>query len=122
MAFASLPSCVEHVRSGRLRALGVSSPRRSAAAPDVPAIAEVIPGFIGELWIGLLGVAGTPAPIINRLAEAMTAVVASPVVLDKFKTIGVDPLSGGPARLTTILKEDIVRWGPIVKASGAMVD
>ncbi len=122
MAFASLPSCVEHVRSGRLRALGVSSPRRSAAAPEVPAIAEVIPGFIGELWIGLLGVAGTPAPIIDRLAEAMTHVVANPVLLDKFKTIGVDPLSGGPARLTSILKDDIVRWGPIVKASGAMVD
>lgn len=122
MAFASLPSCVEYIRSGRLRALGVSSPRRSAAAPDVPAIGEALPGFAGELWIGVLGVAGTPAPIIQRLAADLTAVVANPAVLEKFKAIGVEPLSGGPSALSRILKDDIERWAPIVRKSGAVVD
>lgn len=122
MAFASLPSCIEHVRSGRLRALGVSSPRRSPAAPDVPAIAETIPGFSGELWVGLFAVAGTPAPVIKRLADEVTAATAAPDVLERFKTLGVEPLTGGPSRLAAMLKTDMAVWAPIVKASGAAVD
>jgi tripartite-type tricarboxylate transporter receptor subunit TctC len=122
LAFASLPSCIEHVRSGRLRALGVSSPKRSPAAPDVPAIAEFVPGFSGELWVGLYAVAGTPAPVIKRLSEEVAIATADPTVLEKFKVLGVEPLSGGPARLAEMLKEDLARWAPIVKASGATID
>ena len=122
IAFASLPSCIEHVRSGRLRALGVSSPRRSPAAPDVPAIAEFVPGFSGELWVGLYAAAGTPAPIIKKLSDEVAAATAAPEVLEKFKVLGVEPLAGGPDRLAEMLKEDLARWAPIVKASGAAVD
>jgi tripartite-type tricarboxylate transporter receptor subunit TctC len=122
IAFASLPSCLEHVRGGRLRALGVSSPKRSPALPDVPAIAEVVPGFAGELWVGLFAVAGTPAPVVKRLSDAVATATASPEVLGKFKALGVEPLGGGPAQLASMLKEDMARWAPIVKASGAAVD
>ena len=122
IAFASMPSCIEHVRSGKLRALGVSSPKRSPALPDVPAIAEAVPGFSGELWVGLFAVAGTPAPVVKRLADAVASAMASPDVLGKFKTLGVEPLSGGPAQLASMLKDDLARWAPIVKASGAAVD
>jgi tripartite-type tricarboxylate transporter receptor subunit TctC len=122
IAFASLPSCIEYVRSGRLLALGVSSPKRSPALPEVPAIAEAVPGFVGELWVGLFAVAGTPAPVVKRLTDAVASAMASPDVLGKFKTLGVEPLSGGPAQLASMLKEDLARWAPIVKASGAAVD
>ena len=122
MAFASLPSCIEHVRSGRLRALGVSGPKRSPAAPDIPAIAETVPGFAGELWVGLFAVAGTPAPVVQRLGSEVAAALASPDLLEKFKALGVEPLAGGSSRLAALLKEDITRWAPIVKASGAAVD
>jgi len=122
MAFASLPSCIEHVRSGRLRALGVSGPKRSPAAPDIPAIAETVPGYAGELWVGLFAVAGTPAPVVQRLSSDVAAALASPDLLDKFKALGVEPLAGGPGRLAALLKEDIARWAPIVKASGAVVE
>ena len=122
MAFASLPSCIEHVRSGRLRALGVSSARRSPAAPDIPAIAETVPGFAGELWVGLFAVAGTPAPVLKRLADEVAAVTAAADVREKFKMLGVEPLDGGPSRLAALLKEDLARWAPIVRASGAAVD
>jgi tripartite-type tricarboxylate transporter receptor subunit TctC len=110
------------VRSGRLRALGVSSPKRSPALPDVPAIAEAVPGFAGELWVGLFAVAGTPTPVLKRLADAVAAATTSSDVLGKFKALGVEPLGGGPAQRASILKEDMARWAPIVKASGAAVD
>jgi len=122
IAFASLPSCIEHVRSGRLRALGVSSPKRSPAVPDIPAIAEYVPGFSGELWVGLYAVAGTPAAVIQRLADEVAAATTAPEVLERFKALGVEPLAGGPERLAAMLEEDMARWAPIVKASGASID
>ena len=122
IAFASLPSCISQVKEGRLRALGVSSPKRSPALPDVPAIAEVVPGFAGELWVGLFAVAGTPAPIVERLAREVAAALAAPEVRERFAALGVEPLHGGPAQLAAMVKDDIARWAPIVKASGAAVD
>jgi len=122
MAFASLPSCIGHLKSGKLRALGVSSAKRSPAIPDVPAIGEVVPGFAGDLWVGLFAVAGTPSPIVDRLASEVAAIVASPDVQERFAAIGAEPLKGGPTQLASMVKEDLARWAPIVKASGAQVD
>jgi len=122
MAFASLPSCIGHLRSGKLRALGVSSAKRSPAIPDVPAIGEVVPGFAGDLWVVLFAVAGTPTPIVERLATEVAAITASPDVVEKFSAIGAETLRGGPAQLATMVKEDMARWAPIVKASGAQID
>jgi len=122
MAFASLPSCIGHLRSGKLRALGVSSAKRSPTIPDVPAIGEVVPGFAGDLWIGLFAVAGTPAPIVQRLATEVAAITASTDVAVKFAAIGAETLPGGPVQLAAMVKDDLARWAPIVKASGAQVD
>jgi tripartite-type tricarboxylate transporter receptor subunit TctC len=122
MAFASLPSCIGHLRSGKLRALGVSSAKRSPAIPEVPAIGEVVPGYAGDLWVGLFAVAGTPAPVVERLAAEVAAITSSPDVADKFSAIGAETLRGGPAQLAAMVKEDLARWAPIVKASGAQVD
>jgi tripartite-type tricarboxylate transporter receptor subunit TctC len=122
MAFASLPSCLEYVRAGKLRALGVSSAKRSPALPDVQAIGEVIPGYVGELWVGLFVREGTPPPVVAKLAELTQQAVGAPDVLTRFKTAGVEPLDGGPPRLAALLKEDLARWAPIVQASGAVVD
>jgi tripartite-type tricarboxylate transporter receptor subunit TctC len=122
MAFASLPSCVEHVRAGKLRALGVSSPKRSPALPDVEAIGEKVPGYSGELWVGLFAPAGVPTGVINKLSELVEQANASADVAAKFKTLGVEQLSGGAVKLAAMLKDDIERWAPIVKASGAKID
>lgn len=122
VAFASLPSCIEFIKSGKLRALGVSSAKRSPALPDVPSISEVVPGYVGDLWVGLFAARGTPAPVVSKLTQWVTAAVAAPDVLERFKVAGVEPLSGGPTRLAQLLQEDIARWAPIVKASGAVVD
>lgn len=122
MAFASLPSCLEYIRSGKLRALGVSSPRRSPALPDVEAIAEVIPGYAGELWVGLFARQGTAPELVARLATLTAQAATAPDVLARFQTAGVEPLTGGASRLASLLQEDIARWAPIVKASGASID
>ena len=121
-AFASLPSCIQFIRDGKLRALGVSSAKRSPALPDVAAINEVVPGYVGELWVGLFAGRGVPKAVTARVAELVAAAVASPDVRERFKTAGVEPLSGGPTRLEQMLQEDITRWAPIVKTSGASVD
>jgi tripartite-type tricarboxylate transporter receptor subunit TctC len=122
VAFASLPSCIEFIKSGKLRALGVSSAKRSPALPDVPSISEVVPGYVGDLWVGLFAGRGTPAPVVTKLTQWVTAAVAAPDVLERFKVAGVEPLTGGATRLAQLLQEDIARWSPIVKASGAVVD
>ncbi|MCZ8220054.1 MAG: tripartite tricarboxylate transporter substrate binding protein [Acidovorax sp.] len=122
VAFASLPSCIEFIKSGKLRALGVSSAKRSPALPDVPSISEVVPGYVGDLWVGLFASRGTPAPVVTKLSQWVAAAVAAQDVQERFKVAGVEPLTGGPTRLAQLLQEDIVRWAPIVKASGAVVD
>jgi len=122
MAFASLPSCVAFVRSGKLRALGVSSAKRSPALPDVEAIGEVVPGYEGELWVGLFAIKGTPAPVIQKLAELVEKATRSPDALKRLEGVGVERIQGGPDKLAAMLKADIARWTPIVKESGAIVD
>ena len=122
VAFASLPSCIEFIKAGKLRALGVSSAKRSPALPEVQAIGEVVPNYAGELWVGLFAVRGTPGDVVTKLAELVAAAVAAPDVQERFKIAGVEPLTGGPTRLAQMLQEDITRWAPIVKASGAVVD
>ena len=122
MAFASLPSCIQHIKGGKLRALGVSSPKRSPYAPDIPAIAETLPGFSGELWVGLFVGAGTPDAVVRKLAQEIEATVASPDVQEKFAALGVEKLTGGPDTLARMLRNDLAGWKPVVQASGASVD
>jgi tripartite-type tricarboxylate transporter receptor subunit TctC len=122
MAFASLPSCIQHIKAGKLRALGVSSRRRSPFAPDIPAIGESVPGFAGELWVGLFVGAGTPDAVVRKLAQEVEASVGSADVQEKFAALGVEKLAGGPDALAGMLKADLALWKPIVAASGASVD
>ncbi len=122
MAFASLPSCIAHVKAGKLRALAVSSARRSPALPQVPSLSEQVPGCVGDLWVGLFAVSGTPVAVVERLAAEVAVATASPDVVEKFGALGAEVLRGGPAQLAAMLKDDLARWAPIVKASGAQVD
>jgi tripartite-type tricarboxylate transporter receptor subunit TctC len=122
MAFASLPSVLGNLKSGRLVALGVSSPQRSPALPDVPAIAERIPGYSGTLWVGLFAPRGIPADVETRLQQAMAKVLDAADTKASLTAQGVELASATPAQLAALLQEDIARWGRIVKASGAKVD
>lgn len=123
MAFASLPSVLGYLKSGRLVAIGVSSPQRSPALPDVPAIAEKVPGYAGTLWVGLFAPRGIPADVETRLQQAMAKVLAAPETRTQLVAQGVElapPTT--PAQFTALLQDDITRWARIVKSSGAQID
>jgi tripartite-type tricarboxylate transporter receptor subunit TctC len=122
IAFASLPSALSNIRQGQLRALGVSTPKRSPSLPDVPAMIEQIPGFSGELWVGLFAIAGTPPEVVNKVYQATATVMQKPAVQKKLMDLGLELAFDTPAQFKARLDQDIVKWGAIVKASGAKVD
>lgn len=122
MAFASLPSVLPHIKAGKVRALGVSSAKRSPFAPDIPAIGETVPGYSGDLWVGLFAVKGTPKEITQKLAQTMQAALADPALREKLGAQGAEALSATPQQFAAQLKGDIDKWARIVKASGAQVD
>lgn len=122
MAFASLPSVLSHIKAGKVRALGVSSARRSPFAPDIPAIGETVPGYSGDLWVGLFAVRGTPKDVVQKLSTAMQAALADKALRDKLAAQGAETLGGSPQQLAATLRTDIDKWAKIVKQSGAQVD
>lgn len=127
MVFASLPSSLAHIKAGKLRALAVSGPSRSPVLPDVPTLAETVPGYNGTLWIGLFAPVGLPADVVAKLNGGMVKSLASKDLLDKLEQQGVE-LAGtpeqpvSPEQFSTLLQEDLQKWARIVKASGAAVD
>jgi tripartite-type tricarboxylate transporter receptor subunit TctC len=122
MAFASLPSVLSHIKAGKVRALGVSSAKRSPFAPDIPAIGETVPGYSGDLWVALFAVKGTPKEVTQKLAQTMQTALADKTLRDKLGAQGAEVMSGTPQQLATMLKGDIDKWAKIVKSSGAQVD
>jgi tripartite-type tricarboxylate transporter receptor subunit TctC len=122
MAFASLPSVLGHLKSGRLVALGVSSPERSPFLPEVPAIAEQVKGYSGSLWVALFGPRGMPQAVEKQLQEAMSRIMSQAETRVALAAQGVEVSPSSPQQLTQTLQDDLVRWARIVKASGAKVD
>lgn len=123
LVFASLPSSLAQIKAGKLKPLAVSSPRRSPALPDVPALAEILPGYSGTLWIGLFAPTGVSVDVLTKLQDGMSRALASKDLRDKLELQGVElapPTT--PEQLAALLNEDIARWSQIVKSSGAAVD
>ena len=121
--FASLPSALQHIKSGKLRALAVSGEKRSPSLPDVPAIAESVPGYNGTLWIGLFAPAGVQADVLNTLQDGTRKALASPDLREKLEQQGVEIAAPTtPDQFATLLQTDLTKWAQIVKSSGAAVD
>jgi tripartite-type tricarboxylate transporter receptor subunit TctC len=122
MSFGAVPGVLPYVRSarsGRLRALGVSGPRRIAALPDLPTVAQAgVPGFESTLWYGVLAPAGTPMPIINRLHATLTRALQSADMKERFAAEGSEPIGSTPQEFQAFIKSEIERWAVVVKASG----
>ena len=122
MMFSTMAPAVPLVKAGRLRALAVSGSKRSPALPDVPTMAETIPGFVAESWQGVLVPAGTPDAIIDRINRAIINALQQPDVSQKLIDLGFNPVGSTPQEFSTFLKSEILRWSHVVKASGASVD
>ncbi len=114
-----MPQSIPHVRTGRLRALGVTSASRVAAAPDIPAIAEGgLPGFESVQWYGLLAPARTPAEIIERLHKEVVAILRTPEARERFVSDGAGVVASSPHEFAAFIKAETVKWAKAAKAAG----
>ncbi len=122
VSFVGTPIAIPHMKSGRLKALGVSTPKRWPDMPDVPTIAEAgVPGFEAVVWIGMLAPAGTPKDIVAKLAGEIARLVRADEVKKLLEPTGMDPAPDTPEQFAKFLKEDFDKWGKVVKESGATV-
>ncbi len=121
--FDNMPSAIQHVRSGRLRALAVTTAKRSNDLPDVPTIAEAgVPGYEATSWFGLYAPAATPAPLLARVHAALVKVLADPEVRRKMDDQGAEPMSETPEQFAEFMRKETAKWAQVVKASGATAD
>jgi len=122
LAFGSFPGLMPFVKSGQLRAIGACTEKRTQLAPDLPTLAEVIPGLYANAWYGLFVPAGTPKDIISKLHLQISKLLENPEIKSQLIGLGVEPVSSSPEELANLLRDDLVRWSKIVKDSGAQVD
>lgn len=126
LMFDNLPSAMPHIRSGKLKALAVTSSVRSAALPDVPTVEEVggaaLKGFEASSWFGLLAPAGTPMDIVNRVQAETAKALATPAMKERLQSQGAIPSGNTSAEFARLIDAETKKWEKVVKASGAKVD
>jgi tripartite-type tricarboxylate transporter receptor subunit TctC len=123
MMFDNIPSSLPHIKSGKLRALATTGAKRDPALPDLPTIAEAgVPGYESGVWFGIMVPAGTPKDIIVRLNAETVKGAKSPDFVKRMTDLGYNIIPGTPEQMAEMIKVEITRWTPIVKASGAKVD
>jgi tripartite-type tricarboxylate transporter receptor subunit TctC len=116
----TVAATIGHVKSGRLKAYGVSFAQRASAMPDVPTIAEAapLPGYDIGAWIGYTAPAGTPREALNRLAAEMQKIAQAPDIKERYLTLGLDPISSTPDEMATFMRQQQERYGSIIKSQG----
>jgi len=121
--FGSMPALLQHAKTKQLRALAVGSPQRSPALPDIPTVAELgYPGFEAALWLGVLVPAGTPKPIIDRLNKELVAITATPDFKAAMDRNGADAISNSPEQFASLIKNEVGKYGNIIKKLGIKLD
>jgi tripartite-type tricarboxylate transporter receptor subunit TctC len=123
MMFSNMLTSMPHVRAGKLRAIGISSAKRTPQAPELPTVAESgLPGFAAVPWYGVLGPAGLPRPMITRLNSEIARAIALPDMQERFVLQGIDLQSSTPEQFSALIKSEIVKWRKVVREAGAKVD
>lgn len=123
LAFAGVPSVAAHVRTGKLVALGISTPQRSAVLPDVPALAEAgLPGYSFDAWLALIGPAGLPAAVVERLHAAARTALATPEVQEVFAAQGLIAVGSAPDAAARFFRSELDKHAKLVKRSGATIE
>jgi tripartite-type tricarboxylate transporter receptor subunit TctC len=119
LVYTAVAGAQAHVKSGRLKAIAVSSATRSSSLPDVPTFAESgVADFVVSSWVGILAPAGTPPAVVRRLNAELNAVLADPAVKDRLAVLGIEPSPGTPERFLEDMRRDLAKYGPVVKAAG----
>jgi len=120
--FDNLGVTVQHVRSGRLKALAVGSERRVPSLPDVPAMSEFYPGFVSIAWFSVSAPPRTPAPIAEKLSTAIGEILRLPDVAKRLADLSAEPIASTPAGMAAIMKEDAERWRAVIRAAGVKAE
>jgi len=115
LVFDNMPVVWPQVQQGNLRALGVASGERTPLAPDVPAIAETLPGFEAVSWVGIVAPAGTPPAIVDKLSQAFGAAVVRPDIVTRFKELGYAPARNKPAEFAQFIRDDRAKWQRVAR-------
>ena len=123
LVYTAVASSQQHVKAGKIKALGVSSSKRSASLPDVPTFSESgLPGFVVDSWTGLLAPAKTPRPVVDRLYKETAAVLGEPILKERYAVLGIEPVGNTPEQYAAQIRDDWQRWEKVVKTAGIKVD
>jgi tripartite-type tricarboxylate transporter receptor subunit TctC len=115
--FDNLPGSIQQIQGGRIRALGVTTAKRVDALPDVPAIAEIVPGYEVFVWYGISAPKGTPPQVIEKLNGAVNALLANPKLIARFRELGGEPMPMMPAEFGKLIADETDKWGKVIRAA-----
>jgi tripartite-type tricarboxylate transporter receptor subunit TctC len=122
LMFDNMPSALPMAKEGKIRAVAVTTAKRSPAAPEIPTVAESLPGFEATTWFALFAPAGTPKPVIDRLHAETVRIFKLPDVQERLQKLGLEPIISSPDELARYQATEIVKWSKVVKESGASAD
>ena len=120
--FDNLPGSIGHIRNGKVRALGVTASKRIPALPDVPAIAETVPGYEASVWYGMAAPKGTPPEVIDKLNHAVNRILSDPKVQERLGELGGEPMPMTPDGFGKLVADETEKWAKVVKFAGAKID
>jgi tripartite-type tricarboxylate transporter receptor subunit TctC len=120
--FTGPPTLMDHIRTGRLRALGTASAQRLAELPDIPAINEFLPGYEANTWFGVGAPKATPTPIIEKLNQAINTAIADPVLVARFAAVGGILFGGTPAEFGKLIADETEKWGKVIRAANIRIE
>jgi tripartite-type tricarboxylate transporter receptor subunit TctC len=121
MMMDALATMQGQIKEGQVRAIGVASLKRTETAPDIPAIAETVPGYSGDAWLGFMAPAGTPPEIVNRLQQEIAKVLATPEVKAAYRAQDAVPVASTPAAFGAFLNDEIDKWGKAIRSAGVPI-
>jgi tripartite-type tricarboxylate transporter receptor subunit TctC len=120
--FDNLPSSISHIQSGKLRPLAVTTLARSNSLPDVPTVAETVPGYEAGIWYGVVAPKGTPPEIVEKLNRIFTAALANPQIKSRLADLGCTPMPMSSLDFGSLLKAETEKWAKVIQFSGASAD
>jgi tripartite-type tricarboxylate transporter receptor subunit TctC len=120
--FGDMPSSIEFIKAGKLRALAVTTVTRSEALPDLPTVSDFLPGYESSAWYGIGAPKNTPVEIVERLSKEISAALADPKMKARLTSLGGTTLDGSPSRFGTLIADETQKWAKVVKFSGAKVE
>jgi tripartite-type tricarboxylate transporter receptor subunit TctC len=115
-------SMLPHSRAGKIRAIGMASEKRVAVAPEIPTLIESGVNVVGGTWVGILAPAGTPREIVSRLSSEMQSAVKKPELRERFVALGIDPAGTTPEEFTAFLRNEVEKWGKVIRAANVKID